>query len=140
MTPAQQQVLGSKYLAMANAKLPRKLAAAADSATAIVSDLMAFRDYKAALAKAIRRRYAGISGVSAVVRAHPFDVPPYLPELLSALSKHVSDPQPVSSAVRKVFTEFKHTHQDNWDKHQLAFTPDQLTDLVELLVSAHYYA
>ena len=30
--------------------------------------------------------------------------------------------------------------QDNWEVHKESFTPDQLTELAELLVSPHYYA
>ncbi len=30
--------------------------------------------------------------------------------------------------------------QDNWEVHKEAFTPDQLSELSELLVSPHYYA
>jgi proteasome activator subunit 4 len=74
------------------------------------------------------------------VRAHPFDVPPFLPGVLSALARNVGDPVPVAAAVKRVFNEFKRTHSDNWATHKAAFTDDQLSDLSGLLVSAHYYA
>lgn len=74
------------------------------------------------------------------MQAHPFDVPPFLPAVISALARHATDPQPILKTVRGVFESFKHTHSDNWEAHKAAFTPEQLSDLTELSVGPSYYA
>ncbi len=69
-----------------------------------------------------------------------YDVPAYVPELLCLLAKQLHAPHPLPVTVKRVVMEFKRTHHDNWDTHKEAFTPDQLSELSELLVSPHYYA
>lgn len=36
--------------------------------------------------------------------------------------------------------DFKRTHHDNWEAHQLKFTEDQLAVLSDLTVPPSYYA
>ena len=43
----------------------------------------------------ILKRHAGVIGICACVAASPYDVPPYMPELLVELSYHLNDPQPI---------------------------------------------
>lgn len=43
----------------------------------------------------VQRCLAGILGLGAIVRAYPYDVPNFLPEVLMTLSNHVHDPQPI---------------------------------------------
>ena len=78
--------------------------------------------------------------MAAIVLAHPYDVPDSLPPVVHALGKHVTDAAPICTTVKRTFTEFKRTHQDNWEQHKLKFTHEQLTDLTAVLVSPHYYA
>jgi len=132
--------MGNRFLALAAAKLPRVVKPPLSFATAPAAEVAAYKEYRHRVTRAVRKRYAGVLGASALVQAHPFDVPPHLPRLLLALAKHVSDPAPIATAVRELFATFKHTHNDNWEAHKAAFTSDELTELADLLVSANYYA
>ena len=84
--------------------------------------------------------HSGILGLCAIAEAFPYDVPPFLPDLLVELSTHLNDPQPTPVAIKKSFNEFKRTHQDNWQDHRAKFTEDQLVVINDLLVSQNYYA
>ena len=84
--------------------------------------------------------HSGILGLCAIAEAFPYDVPPFLPDLLVELSTHLNDPQPTPVAIKKSFQEFKRTHQDNWQDHRTKFTEDQLVVINDLLVSQNYYA
>lgn len=44
---------------------------------------------------AIRVRHAGVLGLCAFVRAHPYDVPKYIPPVFEHLGLHMNDPQPI---------------------------------------------
>lgn len=78
----------------------------------------------------------------AVIMGRPYDVPPYLPEALAALSKH-SFEQRASLGVREVVkmccSEFKRTHTDDWVSHKKAFTQNQLDALEDVVSTPHYY-
>ena len=84
--------------------------------------------------------HSGILGLCAIAEAFPYDVPPFLPDLLVELSTHLNDPPPTPVAIKKSFNEFKRTHQDNWQDHRAKFTEDQLVVINDLLVSQNYYA
>lgn len=43
----------------------------------------------------IQTRHAGVLGLCAFVKAHPYDVPDYLPEVFGHLGPHLTDPQPI---------------------------------------------
>jgi len=90
--------------------------------------------------KAIQIRHSGVLGLSAFVLSTPYDIPPYLPDILMLLADHLHDPQPIPATVKNVFQEFKRTHQDNWAEHKQKLTEDQLSTLTDLLVSPSYYA
>ena len=96
---------------------------------------------KARFAKAVRRRLAGVLGTAAVVVCHPYTVPPYVPDALSLLGRCATDGAPVGKAVQKVVTSFRATHADEWETlHRFAFTPEQLDEVRDMLVSPHYFA
>ena len=63
--------------------------------------------------------HEGIVGLSAVVAACPYDIPPHLPPVLMVLADHLHDPQPISGTVKLVLQDFKRTHQDNWAEHKV---------------------
>lgn len=44
---------------------------------------------------AIRMRHAGVLGLCAFIRAHPYDVPKYVPPIFEHLGIHMNDPQPI---------------------------------------------
>lgn len=97
-------------------------------------------EFQAKQSRAILLRHAGILGLSSFIVSCPYDVPDTLPPVLMLLADHLHDPVPISTTVKKVFQDFKRTHQDNWAEHKLAFTEDQLAVLTDLLVSPSYYA
>ncbi|XP_015178192.1 PREDICTED: proteasome activator complex subunit 4B-like [Polistes dominula] len=94
-------------------------------------------------ADALRLRHAGVLGLCAFIRAHPYDVPNYLPFIFEHLDPHLNDPQPVPTTIRKVLGDFNRTHYDGWNGingHAQHFTERQLTILQDLLVPPSYYA
>lgn len=97
-------------------------------------------EFQAKQNKSILLRHAGVLGLSSFVVACPYEIPESLPPILMLLADHLHDPVPIPATVKKVFQDFKRTHQDNWAEHKLAFTEDQLAVLTDLLVSPSYYA
>jgi len=89
---------------------------------------------------AARARLAALLIVAAVVRAHPYDVPAFLPPILAALARRASDPAPVGAAVKKAIAEFRATHGDAWDAHSAAFADSELQDVLAAGSGASYYA
>ena len=134
-----QAACGERYAKTAAVKPPAKVAPPASFATAPPAELAAYKAYKEKLAAASRARNAGVLGLGALCGAHPFDVPPFLPSLLSVLAKYVADPPPVGPGAKKLLAEFRRTHEDNWAAHKLAFTSDQLSDLQDVTVGAQSY-
>lgn len=43
----------------------------------------------------LRLRHAGVLGLCAFIRAHPYDVPKYVPSVFEHLGLHLNDPQPI---------------------------------------------
>jgi proteasome activator subunit 4 len=85
-------------------------------------------------------RHSGVLCLCACVDAHPYTVPDYLPGVLTFLSDHLTDPQPISTTIKKTMSNFKRTHHDNWQSDKKKFTEDQLCVLANLLVGPNYYA
>ncbi|XP_034942579.1 proteasome activator complex subunit 4-like [Chelonus insularis] len=88
----------------------------------------------------LRLRHAGILGLCAFVRAHPYDVPKYVPSIFERLSSCLNDPQPIPSTIRRTLLDFKRTHYDGWTSHAQCFTKEQLEVLQDLSVPPSYYA
>ncbi|GAA6008845.1 hypothetical protein JCM10207_001745 [Rhodosporidiobolus poonsookiae] len=85
--------------------------------------------------------HSALLGVTAIVKAFPFEVPPFVPSILiEASMKHAASPPPLSTTVRSTLSDFKKSHQDSWTESQKAFTPEQLADLHDLLSGGSYYA
>jgi len=93
-----------------------------------------------AFKSAIRKRHAGVLGMAALIGAYPYDVPPWMPEVLVQLAQHVIDPIPIKQTVRNTFGEFWRTHQDTWPMLKEKFTEDQLSALTNLLASPTYFS
>ncbi|RDD38509.1 Proteasome activator complex subunit 4 [Trichoplax sp. H2] len=90
--------------------------------------------------KVISRRHSAILGLAACIQAFPYDVPPWLPEILIFIGDRLNDPPPIKTTVKSVVSEFKRTHLDNWEEHKQYFTVDQLSALSDFLISPSYYA
>ncbi|KAJ7327817.1 Proteasome activator complex subunit 4 [Desmophyllum pertusum] len=89
---------------------------------------------------ALIHRHAGVLGLASCVQAFPYDVPSWMPQILLDLGDHLHDPHPIQATVKKVMSDFRRTHHDNWQEHKQMFTEDQLLVLTDLLVSPCYYA
>ncbi|XP_074105098.1 proteasome activator complex subunit 4 [Cotesia typhae] len=88
----------------------------------------------------LRVRHAGVLGLCSFIRAHPYDVPNYVPSIFEYLNLRLNDPQPVPSTIRKTLGDFKRTHYDGWASHAQCFTDQQLCILEDLTVPPSYYA
>lgn len=140
MPTPQRRALADRLLALASTKVPKRVAAPADMTAATPAELDTYKKYKTRSARAIRKRHAGCLGVSSIVKAHPFDVPAYLPSVLASLAQHVSDPAPIASTVKKTVGEFRRTHQDNWEQHKMAFSEQELQDILSVTAGGNYFA
>ncbi|KAF9169581.1 hypothetical protein BGX20_010129 [Mortierella sp. AD010] len=85
--------------------------------------------------EALVKRHGGVLGLSSLLGAFPYDVPKWMPEVMVLLAKYFSDPPPVSSTVKKVFADFKRTHQDTWHEDQKQFSLEELEVLSDMLIS-----
>ena len=77
--------------------------------------------------------------MACIIQALPYDLPPFLPALITSFVRHVGVPS-LKDTVTRTVQMFKGTHQDRWEmdfKH--AFTRDQLEDL-QGAGSAHYFS
>ncbi|XP_055638685.1 proteasome activator complex subunit 4-like [Toxorhynchites rutilus septentrionalis] len=91
-------------------------------------------------ANAVRARHTGVLGLCAFISAYPYEVPEFVPNVFEHLGAHLNDPQPIPATIRKTLGDFKRTHHDNWELHQLKFTEDQLAVLSDLTIPPSYYA
>nr|XP_029734187.1 proteasome activator complex subunit 4B isoform X2 [Aedes albopictus] len=91
-------------------------------------------------ANAVRARHSGVLGLCAFISAYPYEVPEFVPNVFEHLGAHLNDPQPIPATIRKTMGDFKRTHHDNWEVHQLKFTEDQLAVLSDLTIPPSYYA
>jgi len=90
-----------------------------------------------------KRQQRSVYVLCAVVMGRPYDTPPYIPEALAALSKHSFEQRAslgVREEVKRVCSEFKRTHTDNWEAHKKQFTREQLEALEDVVSTPHYYA
>ncbi|WRT69165.1 uncharacterized protein IL334_006149 [Kwoniella shivajii] len=68
--------------------------------------------------------HGAILGATALVEAFPYTVPKFIPKLLAdVLAPRVSDPAPVSTAIRTCVASFKRTHE----KYQDKFSEDEMS-------------
>jgi len=67
--------------------------------------------------------------MSCIVLCFPYDLPVFIPPLVSALVRHVSSPAAKDTISRTVL-EFKRTHQDRWEEFKAFFSQDQLDSLI----------
>ncbi|KAG0225196.1 hypothetical protein B0O80DRAFT_458867 [Mortierella sp. GBAus27b] len=89
--------------------------------------------------EALVKRHAGVLGLSSLLQAYPYELPEWMPGVLVFLARYFSDPPPVSTTVKKVFGDFKRTHQDTWHEDQKRFSQDELEVLTDMLISPSYY-
>ncbi|SCV72468.1 BQ2448_4005 [Microbotryum intermedium] len=91
--------------------------------------------------EALTIAHSAVLGISSLINAFPYEVPPFVPGLLIEMAtKHASSPVPISTTVRQTLADFKRSHTDSWTEDQKQFTEDQLVDLHDLLTGSSYYA
>jgi hypothetical protein len=83
-------------------------------------------------------RHSAVLGLGALVLTQPYEVPDWLPPVLSLLVRCASDPSPVKNTVHAIITDFRRTHQDEWEFFKERFSEDQLDALAATTVSASY--
>lgn len=86
------------------------------------------------------KRHGGVLGLCSIVNSCPYDVPDYLPDVVTYLCSFTNDQVPIQGSVRKCLSEFRRTHHDNWSEHKLKFEENQLSILMDILISPSYYA
>ncbi|KAK4048054.1 Proteasome activator BLM10 [Microbotryomycetes sp. JL221] len=91
--------------------------------------------------EALVAAHSAVLGVSSLVNAFPYEVPPFIPGImLETALKHSASPVPLSTTIRSMLSGFKQSHTDSWQEDQKAFTESQLQDLHDLLMGSSYYA
>ncbi|KAI9102563.1 hypothetical protein DFS34DRAFT_609661 [Phlyctochytrium arcticum] len=88
----------------------------------------------------VQKRHAAVLGLSALVQAFPYDLPPWMPSVLTTLAPCVEERSPIGPSVQRVFAEFRRTHQDTWAEDSRVLTEEERGMLADLLISPSYYA
>lgn len=113
-------------------------------------DTLASREFKkrkleklssasAALCKPDKMHMTTVLMMSCVIQALPYDLPPFMPALVTSIVRHVTF-GPLKETVTKTIQSFKGSHQDRWESDfKAAFTREQLEDL-EGAGAAHYFS
>ena len=96
-------------------------------------------------------RQHGALGLSALLAAHPYDVPDWMPATLAILASHLRDPSPIDGSlfsftyvsndqgiVKETLNEFWRTHQDEWLFFQELFTQDQQDSIRQSTVPSYF--
>jgi hypothetical protein len=72
------------------------------------------------------QRHGVILGVAACVLSVPYDMPGWLPEMVTVLARFHQESWPIRGTVTKTVSEFRRTHLDTWEFQQDSFTEEQL--------------
>jgi hypothetical protein len=72
------------------------------------------------------QRHGVILGVAACVLSVPYDMPGWLPEMVTVLARFHQESWPIRGTVTKTVSEFRRTHLDTWEFQQHSFTEEQL--------------
>ncbi len=120
------------------ARVPPPVAAPGTPAHA--AEAAAHKAFKAAAAEATRARLGVALAASALLRAQPFDVPPFLPPVIALLLRLANAQKPVGVAAQKAVAEFRHLHQDLWQQHKLAFSEELAAEIMQVGSGTTYFA
>lgn len=88
---------------------------------------------------AMLKCHGSVLALGALILAFPYEILDWMPDSLVTLSRYVSYASPIGPEVKKIFAEFRRTHQDNWQEDKTKFSEDQLYELSDLLISPSYY-
>ncbi|CAM6088632.1 unnamed protein product [Calypogeia fissa] len=81
-----------------------------------------------------------VLGLAACVLSVPYDMPSWLPDMVTLLGRFIGEPTPIRSTVKKTIAEFRRTHSDTWAYQKSSFSEEQLEVLSDLATSASYFA
>ncbi|KAI5058974.1 hypothetical protein GOP47_0025293 [Adiantum capillus-veneris] len=85
--------------------------------------------------------HALVLGLSACVQSVPYDMPGWLPEVVTTLAQFSNENSAaVRETVRKCLSEFRRTHADTWAIQKSMFNEEQLEILTDTSSSASYFA
>jgi proteasome activator subunit 4 len=100
-----------------------------------------FKQWTRKKEKDILKRYGGVLGISALIQAFPYEIPEFLPPILMEFASfsQESDGQ-IKDVVRKTFAEFWKLQGDTWQIEKKKFTEDQLSVIMDQMISPSYYA
>lgn len=110
-----------------------------DSSTSFLSPVKLSRGSKDVTNDLVVKCHASVLALGALILAFPYDILDWMPESLVILAHYVSYVSPIGPEVKKIFAEFRRTHQDNWQEDKNKFSEDQLYELSDLLISPSYY-
>lgn len=86
-----------------------------------------------------RLKHSGILAFTALVHSYPYNVPDWMPSVITSLIENVSYSPLVANSVEKCLQEFKRTHQDTWDEDRLLFSDEQLEMINDLQIIPSYF-
>jgi hypothetical protein len=82
----------------------------------------------------------GLLGLSGLAKGQPYEVPLWLPEVLSEISNHLhSSNRTLRKIASEAMKEFWRTHQDEWVFWQHSFSPEQIVKIKQS-TSPSYFA
>lgn len=71
-------------------------------------------------------RHAALLGLTAFITAYPYDIPDWMPEVLTAMVPAASDRPPIKNTATKTLSEFRRTHEsENHKDIRSAFNEEQ---------------
>lgn len=129
----------TQFVAMASTKLP-KVAKGSAGGTAGAAASATSAGEAAAYQAALTKRHAGVLGLSGVVSMHPYDVPRFLPPVLSDLTTHLNDPAVIVTPLRKLLADWRRTISDTWHEVKDKFSSAELEALEGASVAPSYFA
>ncbi|MCO5605354.1 hypothetical protein L7F22_059537 [Adiantum nelumboides] len=85
--------------------------------------------------------HALVLGLSACVQSVPYDMPGWLPKVVTTLAQFSKESSAaVRETVRKCLSEFRRTHADTWAVQKFMFNEEELEILTDTSSSASYFA
>nr|CAH8852635.1 unnamed protein product [Trichobilharzia regenti] len=89
--------------------------------------------------QAVRARYQSILALCSFIHGHPHTTPDYLPMIISELSNHIHDSQPIKQVISSTLSAYSRSHQEVWHEQSVKFTPEQLENYKFVISDASYY-
>ncbi|CAH8858580.1 unnamed protein product [Trichobilharzia szidati] len=89
--------------------------------------------------QAVKTRYRSVLALCSFIHGHPHTTPDYLPMIISELSNHIHDPQPIKQVISSTLSAYSRSHQEVWHEQSLKFTPEQLENYKFVISDASYY-